>query len=310
MKAFQLQEFGCTNIVDCPIPEPQADEILVRVLASSINPVDWKIASGMLAQLVQQPLPLTLGWDLAGEVIATGNDAGEFAIGERVFAMKAIGIEGTLAQYCVVKKHHLARLPDSVSYEQAGTVPMTLLTAWQALYEAGNLQPQQRVFIQAGAGGVGHMAIQLAKARQAHVVAATSTGNIAFLESLGADDVLDYTQQDIYQWLRDNPVDLVLESLHGDAQVECVAAIKPKGRLISISGLQPSTLTAAEQADVHAEFVFVQPNAEQLNQAVDLLASGDVVAHISQSVSFDEIEHGYQLSQTSRVRGKILVTFD
>ncbi|ANS85483.1 Alcohol dehydrogenase [Vibrio scophthalmi] len=309
MKALQLKEFGTTQITTVKPPTLKPDEVLIKVHASSINPVDWKIASGMLAQLVQQPLPLTLGWDMAGEVVETGNGSRDFLPGDRVFTMKEIGKDGCLAEYCVVNRHHLAMIPEHVRTEHAAVLPMALLTSWQALIGAGNLHRNQRLFIQAGAGGVGHMAIQLAKVMQAHVIVATSSRNVDFAYEVGADEVLDYQSQDVYQWLVDNPVDIVLESLHGDDQVKCVAALKPKGRLISISGLQPETVAAAEKANVKAEFVFVQPNGTQLHQAAELLETAQIMPHISQTIPFEEIEHGYAINQQGRTRGKILVTF-
>ncbi|MGF1909690.1 NADP-dependent oxidoreductase [Vibrio kasasachensis] len=309
MKAYQLQQFGESSMTNVDRPTPNKDEVLVKVLASSINPVDWKIRSGMLGQLVQESLPMTLGWDLAGEVVEAGNGSQEFLPGDRVFAMKEIGKSGTLTEYCVVKRNHIARIPASIATEHAAVLPMALLTAWQALITAGNIHRNRRVFIQAGAGGVGHIAIQLAKVMQAYVVVATSNRNREFVMGLGADEILDYEKQDVYQWLEQNPVDLVLESLHGEQQIQCVSILKPKGRLISISGLQEETIEAAKEAGVHAEFVFVSPNGTQLEQAVEMLETGQIMPHISHTVSFSQLEHGYALSEEGRVRGKILVDF-
>ncbi|KXF79980.1 NADP-dependent oxidoreductase [Enterovibrio coralii] len=310
MKAVRMDNFGDVTLQDIEIPKPKPDEVLVRVRASSINPVDYKIGNGMLSFLAKQPMPLVLGWDVAGDVIETGAFSKAFNPGDRVFAMAEIGLDGTLAEYCVVKRDHLALLPESISYEDAGALPMVLLTAWQALITEGNLHRNQRLLIQQGAGGVGHIAIQLAKIMGAHVIVMTSSKNKAFVESLGADEVIDYEKQDVVSYLAEKPVDLVLESLYGEAQTQAIRVLKPGGKLVSISGLLPETEAAAKEAGVDASFVFVQGDASLLKRATEFIARGDIKPFISQTISLTDFQKGFDQSESGRTRGKIAVTMD
>ncbi|RJG47558.1 NADP-dependent oxidoreductase [Motilimonas pumila] len=306
MKAVQLLSQDQISISEIDLPTLKSEEVLIKVAGVGVNPVDWKIASGQLAQLIDQPLPLTLGSDVAGEVVESAHG---FKAGDKVYAMKTIGQTGSLSEYCSVKRSHLARAPKNLSLAQAASLPMAALTSWQALFVAGKLSREQRVLIQAGAGGVGSIAIQLAKIMGAYVITTASEKNRDYLLALGADEVIDYESQSVIDELAEQPVDLVIESMWGQFQLDAVAVLKPQGRLVSLSGLMPETVAAAKEANVRAEFVFVQPNAEQLNHITELVESKQLLAHANKLFQVDDIELAYQESQQGHVRGKLVAVF-
>ncbi|MCK6262978.1 NADP-dependent oxidoreductase [Vibrio sp. ZSDE26] len=306
MKAVQLTEIDQIEIRDVPIPTPKQDEILIKVAAVGINPVDWKIATGQLSQLISQTLPLTLGWDVAGEVVESGNG---YLKGDRVFGMKTIGQDGTLSEYCAIKRTHLTLVPKELPLVEAAALPMVALTSWQALFTAGNVRHGQRILIQAGAGGIGTTAIQLAKTVGAFVIVTTSDKNKEFVTSLGADEVIDYQKENFVDCLKDNPVDVVFETLSGDFQLDAIQVIKPKGKLVSISGLMQETIDAAELANIETEFIFVEYNAIQLKHLMDLIECNKFKANIGGQYHVDDIHSAYEESKQGRVRGKLVATF-
>lgn len=306
MKAVQLNETGQIEIRDIAVPEPDHDEVLIKVSAVGINPVDWKIASGQLEQLIGQPLPLTLGWDVAGEVVQSGKG---YLAGDKVYGMKTIGQNGALSEYCTLKRSQMSLAPKSLDLKQAAALPMVSLTSWQALFSAGNIRRHQRVLIQAGAGGVGSMAIQLAKIMGAYVIVTTSAKNQDYVLSLGADEVIDYRRTNIVDALKDNPVDLVLESQSGDFQLEAIEVLKPSGKLVSISWISPEIAKAAEEKGVETEFVFVQFNAEHLRYITDLVDDNQLKVNVSGEYHFKDITAAYDESKQGSVRGKLVATF-
>ena len=306
MKAVQLNETGQVEIRDIAVPEPEQDEILIKVAAVGINPVDWKIASGQLDQLINKPLPLTLGWDVAGEVVQAGKG---YLAGDKVYGMKTIGQEGALSEYCTVKRSQISLAPKTLDITKAASVPMVSLTSWQALFTAGNIRRHQRVLIQAGAGGVGSIAIQLAKIMGAYVITTTSAKNRDYVLDLGADEVIDYQTSNIIDALKDNPVDLVLECQSGEFQFEAIEVLKPKGKLVSISWIPPEVIKAAEQKGVETEFVFVHYNAEHLRHITDLIDDNQLKITISSQYHFEDIAEAYNESKQGRVRGKLVATF-
>ncbi|MEZ8080443.1 NADP-dependent oxidoreductase [Enterovibrio norvegicus] len=218
MKALRIQHYGQIAMESVIRPVPGKGEVLVKVAAAGINPVDWKIANGDLAVLVNQALPLTLGWDLAGDVVELGENVTEFTVGDRVFAMPVIGYDGAFAEYCVVNVNGLAKAPMSIDLTTAAAYPLVSLTSWQAMFNAGQLEAGQRVLIHAGAGGVGHIAIQMAKAKGAEVITTTSAANTAFVAQLGADEIINYQDADCEASLANAKVDVVFDTLGGDVQ--------------------------------------------------------------------------------------------
>ncbi|MGR5061930.1 NADP-dependent oxidoreductase [Photobacterium sp. DNB22_13_2] len=308
MKALQLNESNEISLQDIAIPSIADDEVLVKVAGAGINPVDWKIANGTLAFLIKKPHPLTLGTDLSGTITHVGSSVKQFNVGDRVYAMAEIGFDGTFAEYCRVNISALSLAPKSEYLAQAAAYPLTSLTAWQSLFSIGQLQADQRILIHAGAGGVGHIAVQLAKAKGAYVIATASAHNESYLYELGADVVLDYNNQDIITTLQTNPVDMVFDTLGGQVQIDSLKVIRNGGRLVSITGLSEETEALATQKNINALFHFVQNNGEQLTHIAELIDSGKLKANIQQSFNIESHKAAFSLSEDGHVRGKLIFT--
>jgi NADPH:quinone reductase-like Zn-dependent oxidoreductase len=262
--AVRIHSYGERDVLryeTAPLPVINADDVLVKIHASSVNPVDWKIRKGYLKDFVPHKFPLILGWDLAGEIVALGENVSGWKVGDQVFSRPDIARDGTYAEFIAVRASEIAHKPIKTNWQEAAAVPLTGLTAWQSLIQFANLKAGERVLIHAGAGGVGIFAIQLAKSLGAYVYTTTSTRNVDFLQQLGADKVIDYTQQDFSE-LRD--LDVVFDTLGGDAQAKSWQTLKRGGRLVSIAGTPDAKI--AEEHGVTPLFCFVQPNAEQLTE--------------------------------------------
>ncbi|MDD1793773.1 NADP-dependent oxidoreductase [Enterovibrio sp. ZSDZ42] len=307
MKALRITDYGQISMESVNRPVPGEGEVLVKVAAASINPVDWKIANGDLAVLVNQPLPLTLGWDMAGEVLKLGANVNAFNVGDRVFAMPVIGYDGAFTEYCIVKECHLAKAPISVDLVAAAALPLVSLTSWQAMFNAGQLEAGQRVLIHAGAGGVGHIAIQLAKAKGAVVITTTSEANAEFVAQLGADEIINYNEVDFETALANAKVDMVFDTLGGETQFRSLNVLKRAGKLVSITGLTPETEAKANILGISAEFVFVQANGEQLRQVAELVDTGQLTVNVAQTFSFEDITTAFDISAQGHVRGKLVM---
>lgn len=308
MKALQLNEKNEIALQDIAIPTIAADEVLIKIAGSGINPVDWKIADGMLAFLINQPLPLTLGSDLSGTITHLGSNVKQFNVGDKVYAMAELGFDGSFAEYCRVNVSALSLAPKCESLEQASAYPLASLTAWQSLFSIGQLQAEQRILIHAAAGGVGHIAVQLAKAIGAYVIATASSHNENYLHELGADVVLDYHNDDITATLQNSPVDMVFDTLGGQAQIDSLQIIRSGGRLVSITGLSEETETLAARKNIHALFHFVQSNGEQLTHIAELIDSGKLKANIQQTFELENHKAAFSLSANGHVRGKLIFT--
>ncbi len=304
-KVVRIHAYGNRDVLayeDAPIPSIGVDEVLVKIHATSINPVDWKVREGYLQGFLAHKLPLVLGWDFAGEITALGAEVSGWKIGEAVYSRPDISRDGTYAEYIAVRVSEIARKPETISWQQAAAVPLTALTAWQSLYEMANVQAGERVLIHAGAGGVGTFAIQLAKLRGAYVYTTVSARNVELLKSLGADEVIDYTQQDFSQ-LRD--LDVVFDTLGGDVLAKSWQTIKRGGRLVSIVST-PDAATA-EQHGVKPFFCFVQPSALQLTELARLIDAGKIQIVIDSVFALKDITQTHEKSESGRARGKIVV---
>lgn len=304
-KAVRIHQFGGTEVLsyeDAPVPAIQPDEVLVKIHASSINPVDWKVREGYLKDFIPHTFPLTLGWDFAGEVVAVGVDVSDWKPGAAVYARPDIGRDGAYAEYIAVRANEIAAKPASINWQEAAAVPLVALTAWQSLYEAANVQAGERVLIHAGAGGVGTFAIQLAKLRGAYVITTTSAKNSDLVEALGADEVIDYTQSD-FSTLRD--IDVVFDTMGGEVQDKSWQTLKRGGRLVSIIS-QPSE-EAAAQVGATPLFCFVQPSAAQLQSLATLIDAGKIKIIIDSVYPLKDIAAAHAKSTTGRTRGKIVI---
>ncbi|WP_394209828.1 NADP-dependent oxidoreductase [Enterovibrio calviensis] len=305
MKAVQINDFGDRSVLalnNVAIPTPNENDVLIKVRAASVNPVDWKIREGYLQPLLSHSLPLTLGWDVSGEVAGVGKNVTQFSVGDAVYSRPEITKNGSYAEYMTVSADEVALKPKTLSWQEAAGVPLAALTAWQSLYELAQLEAGERVLIHAGSGAVGQFAIQLAKLRGATVYTTTSSRNTDLVLGLGADHVIDYRQED-FSTLKD--LDVVFDTMGGETQDNSWKTLKKGGRLVSIAK-NPDEATAAEHG-VSAVFCFVQPNSEQLAKLADLADAGQFKVNIDSEFTLNQVADAHERSETGRAQGKIII---
>lgn len=257
MKALTLTSYrggGHLEFADIPKPSPRPDEILVKVHAAGLNPVDYKIAQGQFKPLIKLALPATMGSDLAGVVVETGSRVRRFKVGDAVFASTFDLHAGSFAEFVAVPEHAAALKPGNLDFVQAASVPMVALTAWQALSERMDIRSGEKVFIPAGAGGIGTIAIQLAKHLGAKVATTTSTGKVDFVRSLGADEVIDYKKQDFAAVL--SGYDAVLATTSPGELEKAAGIVRKGGRLVSLNGPPDPAFADARGMNFLLKFVF------------------------------------------------------
>lgn len=306
MRAAVYEEFGGADRIEVrEVDDPPVgpDTVLVRVRATSVNPVDWKIREGYLAGAFPHHLPIIPGWDVAGVVEAVGPAVRTgLQVGEEVFGyVRRDDVAfGTAAELVPAPERTVARKPESLSFEEAGALPLVGLTAWQALTEALAVQQGDRVLVHAGAGGVGHVAVQIAVALGAEVVATASSANHDFLRDLGASEVLDYSAGPASELLS-APVDAVLDLVGGDALEDAPKQVRDSSRIASIVDAQ----TVLAQG---GRYVFVRPDRDGLDALARLVDEGKLRVEIARTFPLDELADAHQLSQERHVRGKIAVT--
>jgi NADPH:quinone reductase-like Zn-dependent oxidoreductase len=306
MLAVRIHQYGnrdALSLDDVPVPAIAPDELLVKVVASSVNPVDWKVREGYLAQMIPHPLPLTLGWDLSGVVAAVGSAVAGWQAGDAVFSRPDLKRNGTYAEFIAVRANECARKPATISHVEAASLPLAGITAWESLVTAGSLQPGQRVLVHAGSGGVGSLAIQIAKDRGATVIATTSGRNRALVESLGADQVIDYTTTRFTEALASKPVDLVFDTLGGQVQEESWSVLRPGGMLVSI--ISPPDEARARERGLKSAFVFIGPNAAVLEQLAAMVDGGRLRPIVGAEFALRDIARAHALSESGRAVGKI-----
>lgn len=306
MKAVRIHQYGGRDrlaIDDIPVPGIAADEVLVRVVAASINPVDWKVREGHLARMLPHPLPLTLGWDVSGVVAAVGAAVTGWQVGDAVYSRPDLARNGTYAEFVAIRAKECARKPRTISHVEAASLPLAGITAWESMIVTAAVQPGQRVLVHAGSGGVGSLAIQLLKAHGATVVATTSGKNRALVESLGADQVVDYTTTDVARTVE--PVDAVFDTLGGAVQEASWPLLKPGGILVSI--VDPPDEERAKAMGLRAGFVFIGPNAPVLEQMAALVEAGKLRPVVGAEFALDDIAAAHALSESGRAVGKIVL---
>ncbi|MCH4825525.1 NADP-dependent oxidoreductase [Planococcus halocryophilus] len=309
MKAIVIDQYGEKNVLterEVEKPSIQEDQVLVEIHATSINPIDWKVRAGYLKDMLPFEFPIILGWDAAGIIVEKGSKVTNFEIGERVFTRPATTNQGTYAEYVPVDENLLAKMPASMSFEEAAAIPLAGLTAWQCLVDFGGVKKDDKVLIHAGAGGVGNFAIQIAKSLGAYVTTTASEKNDAFVKSLGADRVINYKTEEFSEMLED--YDFVLDSMGGEVQSNSYKILKPKGKLVSIA--QPPNEEEAKQYDVEAAFLWLDPKGEQLQKLADMYDAGELKAIVGETFAFTEefMQDAHTLSETHHARGKIVIT--
>lgn len=330
MKALIFKKYGGPDqIVFADIPEPtlKPDEILVRVHAVGLNPIDTMIPKGTFKPILRFQMPATLGSDLAGVVVETGGRVTRFRPGDAVFASVFDLGTGALAEFAVVPESAAALKPSNLDFVQAASIPMVGLTSWQALKERVRLKPGQKVFIPAGSGGIGTFAIQLAKHLGAKVGTTTSTGNVELVRNLGADEVIDYKQQEFEQVLRG--YDAVLGTVRGDALEKSLQILNPGSTVVSLIGppdaafardrgmnflmrfvfglLSRKIIRRAKERGAGYSFHFVHPDGRQLAEIGGLLQAGEIRPVIDRVFPFDQAKEALAYLETGRAKGKGVV---
>jgi NADPH:quinone reductase-like Zn-dependent oxidoreductase len=306
MKTVCIYSYGGPEVLvyrDAPRPHPGAGEVLVRVHAAGINPVDWKIREGHLKEMLHHTFPLVLGWDLSGVIEGIGPGLTRLKAGDEVFSRPDISRDGAYAEFIVIKETEVALKPKSIDHIHAAALPLAGLTAWQTLFDAAALSSGQRVLIHAAAGGVGHIAVQLAKWKGAHVIGTAAAKNHDFLRKLGVDQAVDYDTERFEEAVQ--PVDVVLDTMGGEVQTRSWKVVKRGGILVSIAS-PPSVEIAARQG-VRQAFVFTHPNAAQLAEIAKLADADKVKAVVETILPLSDATRGQELSERGHQRGKIVL---
>ena len=330
MKAFTVDRYGKKESLragDVPEPALREDEVLVQVHAAGVNLLDSKIRNGEFKLILPYRAPFVLGHDVAGVVVRVGPRVRQFKPGDEVYSRPDDFRIGTFAEFVAVKEDSLAIKPKNITMEEAASIPLVGLTAWQALVEKAKLKKGQKVFIQAGSGGVGTFAIQLAKHLGATVATTTSTGNVALVKRLGADVVIDYKTQDFEDVL--HGYDVVLNSQDGKTLEKSLNVLKPGGKLISISGppdpafaeeikapwlvkqvvrvLSFGTRRKAKRLSVGYSFLFMKASGSQLRQITPLIESGAIRPVIDKVFPFDATNEALAYVESGRAKGKVVI---
>ena len=304
MKAMVAREYGSPEVLkleDVPRPVPKENEVLVRVIAGGVNPVDTLIVSGKYAKEFGTYLPLTPGYDIAGVVEQTGAKITKLKVGDPIYGYILWG--GGFAQYDIATEGEVAIKPKSLNYEEAASVPLVALTAWQALIDAAKLTTGQTVLIHGGSGGVGTMAIQIAKARGARVIATASTANQDVLKELGADVTVDYTRQKFEDVARD--VDVVLDSVGKDTLARSYGVVKRGGFIATlVARLNQSEL---DKHGIRGASISVKPDANELNEITRLIEAKKIKPVVTEVLPLTEAVKALQQAATHHTRGKIVL---
>jgi NADPH:quinone reductase-like Zn-dependent oxidoreductase len=306
MKTVCIYSYGGPEVLvyeDAPRPHPLAGEVRVRVHAAGINPVDWKIREGHLKEMLHHTLPLVLGWDVSGVVESLGSAVTRFKVGDEVFSRPDISRDGAYAEFIVIKESEVALKPHSIDHIHAAALPLAGLTAWQSLFDAGGLAAGQRVLIHAAAGGVGSLAVQLAKWKGAWVIGTASGRNHDFLRQLGVDQPVDYETVRFEEAVQ--PVDVVFDTMGGEVQARSWKVLKRGGILVSI--VSPPSAESAVANGVRQAFVFTQPNAAQLAEIAKLVAAEKLKAIVETVLPLSDATRGQELSERGHTRGKIVL---
>ena len=306
MKAIVIHQYGKPDVLkyeDAPLPEPKENQILVRVIAAGVNPVDGAARSEKYAKFFGITLPFIPGYDIAGVVEKTGAKVTKFKAGDSVYAYIGLGEGGGYAQYAVVTEEEASPKPKSLTYEAAAAVPVVALTAWQALIDTAKLSAGQTVLIHGGSGGVGSFAIQIAKARGAKVIATASTANQDFLKQLGAEVAIDYTKQKFEEVAKS--VDVVLDSVGKDTLVRSYGIVKKGGFVVTlVARIDDAELT---KHGIRGASLSVKPDSNELAEIGKLIDEGKIKVVVSQTFSLSEAMKAQEQVATGHTRGKIVL---
>ncbi|MGA5451199.1 NADP-dependent oxidoreductase [Streptomyces umbrinus] len=331
MRAFTVERYGSKDGVrvgDVPEPDVGADDVLIRIVAASVNPLDRMIRDGEMKTILPYKVPFVLGNDLAGVVVEVGAAVTRFAVGDEVFARPDKNRIGTFAERIAVHQDDVAVKPTTLTMEEAASLPLVALTSWQALVERAHVQPGQKVLVHAGSGGLGTIAVQLAKQLGAYVATTTSTANVDLVKRLGADVVVDYRKQAFETVLRD--YDVVLDSLGGETLKKSLDVLRPGGKVISVAGppdaafgrelganpvvrlamsaLSLRTRRAARRRGVTYSFLFMRASGDQLRELTPLIEAGRIRPVVDTVFPFESAREALEYVEAGRAKaGKVVV---
>lgn len=302
MKAIQIHEYGDEDVLhytDVERQEPKADEILVKIHAAAVNPVDWKIRDGK-GEKFGMTLPLILGADFAGTIAKIGADIKKFRKDEAVYGKILLGC---YAEYVIVKENELGRMPGNLDFKNAASLPMGALTAWQAIFETAKLISGQKILIHGASGGVGSIAVQLAKAKGAYVIASASGQNELFVKHLGADEFIDYKSIKFEDVVKD--VDVVFDTVGGDTLDRSFQVLKKGGFLVSL--IDEPSKELAQKYEVAVKYISSKPNPEQLDEITNLVEAGKLRTFVAYVFPLADAKKAQKLSQEGHDTGKIIL---
>ncbi len=313
MKAIVINRFGGREVlqrIEVPKPEPGEGEVLVRVKAAGVNPVDWKIRAGYLKEFYPYKFPLILGWDLAGSVEQVGYSARRFRPGDDVYAYcrRPVIQQGAYAEYIAIPESYLAMRPKTISAEEAGAIPLAALTAYQAVHDAAELKAGETILILGASGGVGSFAVQFSRIAGARVIGVASQKNHAYLRGLGAAETVDYAAGDFRSAVKSLAplgVDVVFDCFGAEALANGLDCVKPGGRAVSI--LVRDDKGQAAKTRVRHHYVFVEPNVPELDHIRQLVEAGKLKVHLSATFPLAEAAKAHEAMETGHTRGKIVL---
>jgi NADPH:quinone reductase-like Zn-dependent oxidoreductase len=296
------------EIGEAEIPEPLPTEIRVRVGAAGVNPVDWKTRAGAGVAAVLGPPPFTVGWDVAGTVDAVGAGVTRFSVGDAVFGMPWFPRQaGAYAEFVTAPSRHFAHRPAGLSEIEAAALPLAGLTAWQCLVDIAAVEPGQRVLVHAAAGGVGHLAVQIAKARGAYVIGTASAGKHNLLHDLGIDEAVDYRAEAFEKVVE--PVDLVYDLIGGDVALRSLDVLQPDGRLICLpSAAAAEALAAASERGLRATGMLVEPDGDGLEDLARLVDQRRMRVLVAETFPLERASHAHRAGELGRTTGKLVLT--
>jgi alcohol dehydrogenase len=309
MKAAQINAYGKTDVLqineNTPKPSLSTGQLLIQVRAVSINPFDWKVREGYMKDMMPLQFPATVGGDVAGIVTEVGEGVSDFKTGDEVYGSALVfnGGSGAFAEFVAINTKNAALKPVSVSFEEAAALPLVGSSAVQALEEHIKLQKGQKILIHGGAGGIGHVAIQIAKASGAYVATTVSTNDTDYVKEVGADEVIDYKTQKFEDILKD--YDAVFDTVGGETTNKSFAVLKKGGILVSMAG-QPDK-EQAEQRDITPIGQFTQTNSQHLNRLTELVDSGKVKVHVDKIFPFLQIKEAFEHQEKNSPRGKVVI---
>ncbi|MDI9246513.1 NADP-dependent oxidoreductase [Marinobacter sp. CHS3-4] len=312
MRRVVYDQFGETDVLrleKADMPKPGSDDVLVRVAGAGLNPIDWKTRKGLgfAARQIENDLPWTPGYDVAGEVVAVGDAVTTLVPGDRVMGMVGFPAGGGgYADHVVAPAVDMAIVPEELDLMSAGGIPLAALTAWQALFEVAELESGQKVLIHAGAGGVGHFAVQFALERGAHVIATASAANRDFLAGLGVHEVIDYHSTRIEDECYG--LDVVLDLIGGEVGKRSLHTLSEHGVLVTIPTVTADDIiTEAETMGLRAHGMTVRPDVFHLEEIAELIEDGDVRIHVDQAFALDQVQAAHKLLEGGHVRGKLVL---